>query len=109
MPRFDSGGDTFNTPLAQGMNSQIATDAVKRLQLLRIRAQAGQRLKGLRGDAQLNMQMGNTSLFRSPNTAAGIINSRVLNNLSSIFSGQKEVSLHLVECQDLMVVGIHKD
>ncbi len=82
------GGDTFPQQLAQGPNSQISADAIKRLQLLRIRAQAGQRLADLRDQAQLNMQLGNTSLFRSPNTAAGVINARVLRNLESRFSGQ---------------------
>ena len=83
------GGDTFPQQLALGPNSQLSADAIKRLQLLRIRAQAGQRLADLRDQAQLNMQLGNTSLFRSPNTAAGVINARVLRNLESRFSGQK--------------------
>ena len=37
------GGDTFPQQLALGPNSQLSADAIKRLQLLRIRAQAGQR------------------------------------------------------------------
>jgi len=86
--RFAFGGDTFNSPLANGPNAQLSADAVKRLQLLRIRAQSGQRLANLRDQAQLNMQLGNTSLFRSPNTAAGVINERVIRNLQSRFSGQ---------------------
>lgn len=89
IPTRALGGDTFNIPQMMGPNSQISADAVKRLQLLRIRAQAGNRLAGLRGDAQLNMQLGNTALFRSPETAGGVINERVLRNLQSMFSGQK--------------------
>jgi len=72
-----------------GPNYQLRDNAMKRLMLLRNMTQSGQRLKDLRQTAQINMQLGNTALFRSPNTAAGVINARVLNNLTSRFSGQK--------------------
>lgn len=87
IPKYAFGTDSFITPKAHSPElSQIREDAAKRLQLKRNQVQAAQRLADLRQKTQIDkVQLKNIGLMRHPNTAAGVINSNVVRNLTARF------------------------